>query len=195
MTIKDKSLQRALNASACRELPKAVGEEDTTKSYWVKAIALVRKRDLSQSYCLVERGSDGVIKYKADYGTPSTIFGLVSVHPYVVVDVARFGYAGTDEEFKAYMKNKLRLTKADMECNGDAEWATARIEYAKRKQEESDARFQLTGVMEISEAEVSVESVPSGDAIVAEDNSLEGITIISSASDHKMRRGRKPKQK
>lgn len=87
MDIKEQSLKLALEATACRELPKAYKDG---AGFWIKAIVLVRKRNQTQSYALAERGTDGVIRYKKDFGLMSQIEGLVSVHPYVYFDEERF---------------------------------------------------------------------------------------------------------
>lgn len=87
MDIKEQSLKLALEATACRELPKAYKDG---AGFWIKAIVLVRKRNQTQSYALAERRADGVIRYVKDFGLMSQIEGLVSVHPYVYFDEERF---------------------------------------------------------------------------------------------------------
>ena len=87
MDIKEQSLKLALEATACRELPKVYKDG---AGFWIKAIVLVRKRNQTQSYALAERMADGVIRYKKDFGLMSQIEGLVSVHPYVYFDEERF---------------------------------------------------------------------------------------------------------
>ena len=87
MDIKEQSLKLALEATACRELPRVYKDGS---GFWIKAIVLVRKRNQTQSYALAERGADGVIRYVKDFGLMSQIEGLVSVHPYVYFDEERF---------------------------------------------------------------------------------------------------------
>ena len=87
MDIKEQSLKLALEATACRELPKVYKDGS---GFWIKAIVLVRKRNQTQSYALAERRADGVIRYVKDFGLMSQIEGLVSVHPYVNFDEERF---------------------------------------------------------------------------------------------------------
>ena len=87
MDIKEQSLKLALEATACRELPKVYKDGS---GFWIKAIVLVRKRNMTQSYALAERRADGVIRYVKDFGLMSQIEGLVSVHPYVYFDEERF---------------------------------------------------------------------------------------------------------
>lgn len=188
----EKSLQRALNAAACRELPKAVTEEDASREYWTKAIALVRKRDQSRSYCLVERGADGVIRYKADFGNMSAIYGLVSVHPYVVVDVERFGFGGTLEDFKAHMRRVYRMSDEDVAANTDEEWRRSMIGYAIEAQEESDRRFRETGVAEVTEPEEEEKTAPGADGVMTTTDGVEsGITFVAQSRGRKGR----PKKK
>ena len=79
MDIKEQSLRLALSAAACRELPKAYRDGS---GFWIKAIVLVRKRNMTQSYALAERGADGVIRYVKDFGLMSQIEGLVSAMEY-----------------------------------------------------------------------------------------------------------------
>lgn len=82
--IKEESLSRALSAKCLPELPKQY--RDDCGEYWLEAIVLVKKQNLSQSYAVAKRNADGRIEYKADYGDISPISGLVSIHPYMYLD-------------------------------------------------------------------------------------------------------------
>ena len=64
--IKDLSLSKALSALSLPELPKQY--RDDCGEYWLEAIVLVRKQNLSNSYAVAKRGADGKIVYKADFG-------------------------------------------------------------------------------------------------------------------------------
>lgn len=86
--IKQKSLQEALTASGCNELPPQYKQND--KRFWLKAIALVKKKNMTQSYVLAERRSDGAIIYTKDFGMMSPIAGLVGVYPYIYLDHERY---------------------------------------------------------------------------------------------------------
>lgn len=88
MQVKEKSLKDALNATRLLELPKQYRGEN--ELFWLKAIALVKKRDATQSYCLTEHKADGRILYKKDFGTMSPITGLISIHPYLYLDTQQF---------------------------------------------------------------------------------------------------------
>lgn len=97
--IKESSLKKALNFVMLQELPKQLRATD--KGYWVEAIALVRKRNMTSSYCVAKRGGDGRIRYTADFGDISPIVGLISVHPYLVLDTDTQIPYETIEEKKA----------------------------------------------------------------------------------------------
>lgn len=82
--IKDLSLSKALSALSLPELPKQY--RDDCGEYWLEAIVLVRKQNLSNSYAVAKRGADGKIVYKADFGDVSPISGLISIHPYMYLN-------------------------------------------------------------------------------------------------------------
>ena len=108
--IKDLSLSRALSTLSLPELPKQY--RDDCGEYWLEAIVLVRKQNLSNSYAVAKRGADGKIVYKADFGDVSPISGLISIHPYMYLNKsvympfenmaqmrqALIQYIGADEE-------------------------------------------------------------------------------------------------
>ena len=82
--IKDLSLSKALSALSLPELPKQY--RDDCGEYWLEAIVLVRKQNLSNSYAVAKHGADGKIIYKADFGDVSPISGLISIHPYMYLN-------------------------------------------------------------------------------------------------------------
>lgn len=84
MTIKEKSLREALEAARCPQLPRQMTSDD--KRFWTEAIVLVRKRNLSLSYCIASHRGDGSIVYIADFGMMSPIVGIQSIHPYLYLD-------------------------------------------------------------------------------------------------------------
>ena len=111
--IKELSLSKALTAKSLTDLPKQF--RDDCGEYWLEAIVLVRKQNLSQSYAVAKRGVDGKIVYIQDFGEMSPISGLISIHPYMYLDKERYmpyenitqmrhaliQYIGGDEEAKA----------------------------------------------------------------------------------------------
>lgn len=110
--LKEQSLSKALSSKGLAELPKQY--RDGSDEYWLEAIVLVRKQNLTQSYCLAKRDADGKISYTDDFGMMSPISGLISIHPYLYLDRSTYmpyenieqmrhalvQYIGGDEEAK-----------------------------------------------------------------------------------------------
>lgn len=80
--IKETSLDRVLKEVHLSELPKQMRKGDGGV-FWRKAIALVRKRDMTTSYAIAARDDSGMVHYVADYGTASPITSLLAVHPFL----------------------------------------------------------------------------------------------------------------
>lgn len=80
--IKETSLDRVLKEVHLAELPKQMRKGDGGV-FWRKAIALVRKRDMTTSYAIASRDDSGMVHYVADYGTASPITSLLAVHPFL----------------------------------------------------------------------------------------------------------------
>lgn len=111
--IKEISLSRALSDKRLPDLPKQY--RDDCGEYWLEAIVLVRKLNMSQSYAVAKRDASGKITYTADFGDISPISGLISIHPYMYlnksvympfenIDQMRHAlvqYIGGDDEAKA----------------------------------------------------------------------------------------------
>lgn len=110
--IKEQSLSKALTAKMLPDLPKQY--RDDCGEFWLEAIVLVRKLNMSQSYAVAKRDADGKISYTADFGDVSPISGLISIHPYMYLNkekympfetieqkrIALVKYIGDDEESK-----------------------------------------------------------------------------------------------
>ena len=108
--LKEQSLSKALTDKRLPELPKKY--RDDCGEYWLEAIVLVRKLNLTQTYAVAKHDADGKISYVADYGTMSPIAGLISIHPYMYLNkekympfetieqkrIALIKYIGDDEE-------------------------------------------------------------------------------------------------
>ena len=86
--IKEESLSKALSAKRIPDLPKQYRED--SGEYWLEAIVLVRKLNMSQSYAVAKRDADGKISYTADFGDISPISGLISIHPYMYLNKERY---------------------------------------------------------------------------------------------------------
>lgn len=102
-TIGEKSLRLALGYAGLRDLPPQYKEGD---GWWVKALLLVRKRGLSESWCIAERDVRGVVRIIKDFGLVYQVVGILSVHPYEYLDYGTFGaeYKDAAEEREALIR-------------------------------------------------------------------------------------------
>ena len=103
--IKEESLSRALSAKRIPDLPKQYREDSS--EYWLEAIVLVRKLNMSQSYAVAKRDADGKISYTADFGDISPISGLISIHPYMYLNKERYMPFETMEQKRHALKEYL----------------------------------------------------------------------------------------
>ena len=103
--IKEESLSRALSAKRIPDLPKQYRED--SGEYWLEAIVLGRKLNMSQSYAVAKRDADGKISYSADFGDISPISGLISIHPYMYLNKERYMPFETMEQKRHALKEYL----------------------------------------------------------------------------------------
>lgn len=81
-SIKEKSMIDALAYCDLRDLPKA----DTKEYIWLKALALVKKSDGTQSYVLLVKDLRGEPKVVKDFGSISVIRKIEEVYPFALLD-------------------------------------------------------------------------------------------------------------
>ena len=103
--IKEESLSKALSAKRIPDLPKQYRED--SGEYWLEAIVLVRKLNMSQSYAVAKRDADGKISYTGDFGDISPISGLISIHPYMYLNKERYMPFETMEQKRHGLKEYL----------------------------------------------------------------------------------------
>ena len=103
--IKEESLSKALSAKRIPDLPKQYRED--SGEYWLEAIVLVRKLNMSQSYAVAKRDADGKISFTADFGDLSPISGLISIHPYMYLNKERYMPFETMEQKRHALKEYL----------------------------------------------------------------------------------------
>lgn len=84
----------ALSWASLRSLPK----EDTKELVWVKALAKVQKRDGSTSFVAMKKDKDGKPTIIKDFGTPSVIVEITSIHPYHFLETTRVPHFKTREK-------------------------------------------------------------------------------------------------
>lgn len=143
--IKENSLQRALAASHCAELPRLFNENNL--DFWIKAIGLVRKSDGTQSYCLLEHRADGLVVYKQDFGTMSTIYSLLAVYPYVFLDKEKYMPRNKDKRALCAALAKIVGLTYEYLCELDDEQLEVfKLDYAIRQQELENEAFDKLGV-------------------------------------------------
>lgn len=107
MRIKEESLDRALEAASLQTkgLPKRY--TDGKDPFWIMAVVLVQKRNLEECYCIYQQNADKYMKLLQDFGTPSPIMSIKSIHPYMYLDEAQFLPSGCIEAKKNFLKNEL----------------------------------------------------------------------------------------
>ena len=74
MDIKEESLRKALAAVGLSNLPRQYNA--SSQEFWLKAIVLVRKRNMEESYCLYDRKASGLMELVRDFGSASVIFSV-----------------------------------------------------------------------------------------------------------------------
>ena len=79
---KQQSLISAMSYCGVRDLPKEWDKENV----YLRALALVRKNDGTESYALLQKGADGKDAIIKDFGTVSLISEIISVHPFYFLD-------------------------------------------------------------------------------------------------------------
>ena len=152
--IKEESLSRALSAKRIPDLPKQYRED--SGEYWLEAIVLVRKLNMSQSYAVAKRDADGKISYTADFGDISPISGLISIHPYMYLNKERYMPFETMEQkrhaLKEYLGGDDEVVEAVNEmADGDVEHSLLEIAINSQYAGESiakthDAILEAVGV-------------------------------------------------
>lgn len=107
MRIKEESLDRALESASLQTkgLPKRY--TDGKDPFWIMAVVLVQKRNLEECYCIYQQNADKYMKLLQDFGTPSPIMSIKSIHPYMYLDEAQFLPSGCIEAKKKFLKNEL----------------------------------------------------------------------------------------
>lgn len=81
---KEKSLIDVLSYCDLRDLP----EEDKKEYVWVRAVALVEKRDGTQNYAVAKANAIGDYSITKDFGSISTIVNVKQYFPYEFLDAS-----------------------------------------------------------------------------------------------------------
>lgn len=100
ISIKEDSLQQALQATGLRGLPKA--SSPTSKEIWLKGIALVSKFKGIKNYCLVDN-NNGRPHLTRDFGPALHIISIDEIYPYEVLDKKNIPDLRSPEEIVKYL--------------------------------------------------------------------------------------------
>lgn len=76
------SLINALSWASLRELP----QKDNGENIWIKALALVSKRDGSKAYVALMKGKNGEDRLIKDFGSVSQVVKIEEVYAYSYLD-------------------------------------------------------------------------------------------------------------
>lgn len=144
--IKTESLAKALKEASLTKLPGRLDADGIVtkkagkQKIWVKAIALVKKEDRTESYGLAERRGDGFVQVVQDFGTLSRIMGIVGVYPYMYLDADRFLNNYTDGTLP--LKNLITAAMtADAKYAGKIEALLKSRELSDFSDLDDDAKF------------------------------------------------------
>lgn len=107
--IKQESLVRALSMFMLKELP----DKDDGKLIWVKALALVKKRDGTQSYVCLKRNADTLTyNISNDFGTCSAVVEYVEIYPFSFLKEKYMPvFKGVKKEDRINYLNKINKNK------------------------------------------------------------------------------------
>ena len=145
--IKETSLDRVLKEVHLAELPKQMRKGDGGV-FWRKAIALVRKRDMTTSYAIAARDDSGMVHYVADYGTASPITSLLAVHPFLCL---------TEQDVRRATEERRMMMVAEYLGGNTVALETARKLTDK---ERMDILVKITRTQRLSMPKVTLCSVP-----------------------------------
>ena len=169
--IKEESLSKALSAKRIPDLPKQYRED--SGEYWLEAIVLVRKLNMSQSYAVAKRDADGKITYTADFGDISPISGLISIHPYMYLNKERYMPFETMEQKRHALKEYLGgddevIEAVDDMADEDVEHSLLEIAINSQYAGESiakthDAILEAVGVVPKSTIQFEKDEEPTSD--------------------------------
>ena len=169
--IKEESLSKALSAKRIPDLPKQYRED--SGEYWLEAIVLVRKLNMSQSYAVGKRDADGKISYTADFGDISPISGLISIHPYMYLNKERYMPFETMEQKRHALKEYLGgddevIEAVDDMADEDVEHSLLEIAINSQYAGESiakthDAILEAVGVVPKSTIQFEKDEEPTSD--------------------------------
>ena len=106
-TAKETSLSRALEEARLQNKGLPPRYQDGKDPFWIKAIVLVMKRNMEECYCFYEQNADRYMRLIQDFGTPSPVISIKSIHPFMYLDSDQFIPKGGIDAKRAYLKELL----------------------------------------------------------------------------------------
>jgi hypothetical protein len=106
-TAKETSLSRALEEARLQNKGLPPRYQDGKDPFWIKAIVLVMKRNMEECYCFYEQNADRYMRLIQDFGTPSPVISIKSIHPFMYLDSDQFIPRGGIDAKRAYLKELL----------------------------------------------------------------------------------------
>lgn len=106
-TAKDTSLSKALEAARLQTKGLPPRYKEGKDPFWIKAIVLVVKRSMEECYCFYEQNAGRYMKLIQDFGNPSPIVSIKSIHPFMYLDSDQFIPKGGIDAKRAYLKELL----------------------------------------------------------------------------------------
>lgn len=107
MRIKEESLDRALEAAGLQQLGLPKQYKDGKDGFWIRALVLVQKRSLEECYCIYQQNADRYMRLLQDFGTPSPIMCVKSIHPYMYLDEAQLVPGGCLEAKRDSLRREM----------------------------------------------------------------------------------------
>ena len=104
------SLKKCLEHANSFELPKEF--DKNSGDYWLKAIVLVKKHNMSENYAIAERNSQGKAVVVRDFGAISPLESIEKVYPYVILDKSLIPEFKDAHELKEY-RDKINNSSND----------------------------------------------------------------------------------
>lgn len=106
-TAKETSLSMALEEARLQNKGLPPRYQDGKDPFWIKAIVLVMKRNMEECYCFYEQNADRYMRLIQDFGTPSPVISIKSIHPFMYLDSDQFIPKGGIDAKRAYLKELL----------------------------------------------------------------------------------------
>ena len=106
-TAKETSLSRALEEARLQNKGLPPRYQDGKDPFWIKAIVLVMKRNMEECYCFYEQNADRYMRLIQDFGTPSPVISIKSIHPFMYLDSDQFIPKGGIDAKREYLKELL----------------------------------------------------------------------------------------